>query len=247
MISLYKNTPLFKSISEPYSRHSIFDYELFKTENKRCNAISWLALTNEKADYYKKKSKTATVYTYAIKKKSNFLVTNYLNKLDIKNTKDLRVIYKESLYSLPKKMQPHFSKYNYMNMTLIERIDYEYKFAFGHIDVIEQRNFLKLIMKLEEYGLILPTVKMHGSNIFKADKQMLRIIRASITLDGKFRKNMKNQRFSLYTIDINIVNNLCILYPNINGYFYISQPSVWHNKMKDTSEIAIFNPKNIIK
>jgi hypothetical protein len=247
MITLYKNTPLFKSISEPYNRESIFEYELFKTENKRCNMVTWLAMTQEKAEYYKNKSKTATVYSYKTKKKSNFLITNYLTELDIKNTKGLIVIFKKSIESLPKDMKKHFSKYKYMNMTLRKKIDYEYRFAFGHMDVKEQRNFLKLIMKLEEYGLILPTTKMHGSNMFKIGKHMLRLMRRSVTFSGKFSKNIENQRFSLYAVDINIVNNLCILYPKVNGYFYISHPSIWHSKMNDSSEIAVFDVKNIIE
>ena len=247
MISLHKNTSLFKSITKPYYRDSIFDYKLFNTETKRCNTITWLALTKEKAEYYKKKSKNATIYTYNTKKKSTYLITNYLTHLNIKSIKGLRVIFKHTLNSIPDDIKGKFAKYNYMNMTIKQRVDYEYRFAFGHMESNEQNNFLKLILKLQEYDLIPPTTKMQGANIFDNDKYMFKILRRNITLVGNFKQNILNQRFSLYAIDINIVNNLCKLYPNINGYVYLSKPSIWHKKMNDTSEIAVFNVKNIIK
>lgn len=74
-LRLIKNTPLYKSISAPYDRESIFDYKLYDTNNNnKCNKIGWFALTKEKAEYYKNKSSTASVYTYQSKKGINLLV-----------------------------------------------------------------------------------------------------------------------------------------------------------------------------
>lgn len=255
-IHVINNTPLYKSISSPYKRESIFEYNLFDSRVNKCRKISWFALTKEKADYYKEKSSSATVYEYTTKKGVDFLVTNFENssievskKMTKIPNKSIKVLYRGLYKNLSPYEKKHFQSYDYMQMTIAERAIYEYKFAFGHLDKKEQRKFIKLVLKLQEYKLIDTTRKMHGTNIFKGEnKYLFKIARAWIRISGKLDKEKQfGNRFSLYIIDINIVNNLCLLFPKLNGYVYLHQKSIWHPKMEDTSEIAVFDVTNIIK
>jgi hypothetical protein len=256
ILILRKDTIIYKSISKPYDRESLFDYKLFKYKKyKQCNYISWFALNYDKAEYYKKKSKTATVYEYDLKKNIKLLVTNSeradLNLIkSFKNKEMLRVIFDKTFNSIPKNIRKHFEKYKYMKMTKSQKVAFEYNFAFGHITVQEQIDFIKLMLKLQEYDLIEKPKKMHGIHtIFPTDhKLFIRLTRLiGLNLFKLFSKDkrLKNQRMSLYETDLNVIGNICLLY-NYNGYVFLHQPTLWHKKMKDVSEIAIFNPvKNI--
>lgn len=61
-------------------------------------------------------------------------------------------------------------------------------------------------------------------------------------------KKTSGNRFSIYSIDMNVIQNLCMLISDkLEGYVYCHSPSIWHRAMNDTSEIAIFNPLSMLK
>lgn len=175
-------------------------------------------------------------------------IANLYNKIQHANTKNIKVIYKGKFNNLTSHEQKHFDHYPYMKMNIKDKAIHEYKFAFGHLDVKEQHLFMMLLLKLQEYKLIKPPKKMYGINRFVMDSNyILKLSRSFIKLRGKLAKPEHGNRVSLYTIDINIVNNLCILFPKLNGYVYLHKKSIWHPKMDDTSEVAVFDITNTVK
>jgi hypothetical protein len=116
------------------------------------------------------------------------------------------------------------------------------------MNVSEQFEFLKLILKLQEYKIVpifnnIMSDKVKTFDQLRTNRQLLNIFKGLFY----FVKNWSGQRLSIYHIDINVAHNLCISLPkNINGYVYFHEPSIWHYKMKDTSEIAIFDTKKVL-
>lgn len=254
VITLSANTEVYKSISEPYKRSSVFNYKLFNMQDSKCNTISWFALSQSKAEYYKNKSTSASVYTYYLTKNIQLFVTNSKNNLGylfslINENSDLKVLYDAPLRFLPAKIRSRFSHYEYMQMDVKNRAIHEYMFAFGLLTVQQQHNFMKLVLKLQEYQVIPILKKMHGINMFKGDiSYVLRLARNWLNVKQIHDKNMIGQRFSLYNVDINVAYNLCSVLPaDINGYVYFHQASVWHPKMIDTSEMALFDINNLLR
>lgn len=254
VITLRRGHHVYKSIIDKYSRDSVFDYSLFRDAmRKRCKIISWFALSYEKAEYYRLKSKRATVYEYNVKRDVNLIIANNVWNLKLfstyarKKAENLAVLTKMHFTEIPYDVRNRFESYSYLRMTPHARAVHEYKFAFGFLSRTEQLKFIKLIFKLQEYGIIPNLTQMSDKqSVFMANKWVLRGIRAYYNVIRRFSKYKSpkdGQRFSIYDIDKNVTYNMCIVWPkNVHGYVYVHEPSIWHAKMTDTSEITVFDP-----
>lgn len=259
VMTLKNGQRVYKSILDRYSRESVFDYSLFHGATQmRCKIISWFALSFKKAEYYRKKSKKATVHAYEVKRNVNLMIANNDWNLKMfsyyarKKASSLVVLTEVHLNQIPMAVQNRFQAYSYLRMTRHERAVHEYKFAFGFLYPAEQLEFIKLVFKLQEYGIISPLTQMSDKqSLFLSNKWALRGIRAYYNVIrrlSKYKNKKDGQRFSIYDIDKNVTYNMCVALPNdVNGYVYVHQPSIWHAKMTDTSEITIFNPVQFLK
>lgn len=250
-ITLAKTSKLYKSISNIYGRNSVFEYNM--TLINHCENMSWFALTFDKANYYN--NSESTVYTFHLKKCLKLLditskknLNNFIKRINtIKDVNNLFVIYNKNIKDLNYDVLKHFNKYKYMHMDIKNKAIYEYMFAFGFLTVKEQGNFVKLILKLQEYGLI-DNIKKIKTNILINNSMIQRLSRL---LFNTWYNNLPEQeighRYSLYQIDINVVSNLCVLYhKKYDGYILqTDKSSYWHKNMDDLSEILIFNINNI--
>lgn len=257
ILPLPKKFPLYKSVLNIYNRNSIFEYEPFPDLIPPCKSIFWFA-GKEKALYYKKDNTTIHTYYTKLNTTKLLIANNHNNFLYIKglleksNLENYSCVTEIVLEKLPDALKEKFYKYNYLRLSKLNRILFEYCFAFGLISVQDQLMFSKLLLKLQEYKLI-PQLKTMTSSSEENSDLYLRAIRQGVNIFDKFvpdsfKENKFEQRFSIYSIDINIVKNLCtLLSDKIDGYVYFDEPTIWHRKMKDTSEIAIFNPKNVIE
>jgi len=257
-IELNIDFPLYKSILERYDRNSFFTYKLSEDIIQNCQSIAWFAGKN-KAEYYKRKN--TIIHQYKVKKPAFiFVANNYNNYNFLKNilstfedVDSLRCITELTIDDIPSEIRGKFLKYDYLTMSKKQRVLFEYCFAFGLISLKEQFMFFKLMLKLQEYNIISRLNTMMSLTKEEIHPIFLRLFRQGLNiLDTFFPESSKEynfgNRFSAYSIDINVVQNLCQLLPvNFNGYIYLHQPSFWHRKMEDTSEIAIFNPIEILE
>lgn len=250
---------IFKAIPEKYGSESVFEYQSFPlSENTHCKIIPWFALNYKKAQYYQETLKNSMVYQYTITNPVKlFLVNNVTNasifEQLLRDTKEnIQVITDLRVEDLDKKIQSHFTHYKYMHLTTRQRAYYEYAFAFGFLQKKEQFTFLKLTLKLQEYGIIQKQTNIQGNNPF-ASKYIYRAARLALQTKINILGDKKGEqywhRYSLYSVDKNVVHNMCmLLFPfGINGYIYLHVPSDWHSKMMDTTEIALFDPIMYLK
>jgi hypothetical protein len=256
IIILEKDFPLYKSILIKYGRNRVFQYKNFEDSSlQKCQSISWFG-GEDKAKYYKRDN--TEVYKYMIKKNTKLFVTNniynlkyfksLIDQVDNDKLNNFLVLSELDFNDMDTEGKKHFEKYLYLKMTKKQRIIYEYSFAFGLLSTEEQFNFLKLIIKLQEYNYIENLTKMMESD---DDSLFLTLKRYGMNIIYKLIpqnwKELFGQRCSLYQIDLNIVQNLCLTMPeDINGYIYLHQPSIWHRKMTDVSEVCIFNPIDVL-
>ncbi len=258
---LSRRSRLYKTISNLYNRDSIFDYKIFlrDDDSQNCNYMAWFALSRDKADYYHKKASDTTIYTYRILRPIKLFIVNTSNNLDFfiitlmkklkTNSQDFKCILSTPI---PEKYRDKFQNYEYPRLTLKDRIIYEYGFAFGFLTTDRQLEFLKFILKLQEYNIIPPLNKIFGKNIFLDDSLILRNLRNVINFKQYILPEsevLKGQRFSIYAIDCNVLNNLCMLFSeHFDGYMYMHEGvSKWHKNMNDTTEIALFNTPEVLE
>jgi hypothetical protein len=239
-VTIPKNYILYKSVLNKYVREGLL------VHSKDCNRMAWFSDTYKKANYYRKKQKDATVYAYRTRKNLKlFNANSYFNFVNFKtyvyesNIDKLKCITDINLQDIALKYQGNFSKYTYLKLNKAERVIYEYMFCFGFMNVIEQYNFSKLIIKLQEYGLIEPIQNIREE---KYSKLSFKIFRTLYDVYGKILKdNYHRNRFSILAIDKNVLYNICALF-NIDGYIYNHQgSSIWHS-MDDLKEIVVFKP-----
>lgn len=118
----------------------------------RCKIISWFALSNKKAEYYRKKMRKATVHAYKVKRNVNLMIANNDWNLKMfsyyarKKASSLVVLTEVHLNQIPMAVQNKFQSYSYLRMTRHERAVHEYKFAFGFLYPAEQLEFIKLCL-----------------------------------------------------------------------------------------------------
>jgi hypothetical protein len=250
------NFPIYKSILNKYSIESVFTYQQDSSLIEDCKSICWFG-SKSKAEYYNKKG--TTVYEYKTIKPINlFVVNNYVNfetfktlldRVDDIDLKKFKVLTVRDIHEC--KDTDKFCKYSYLTMSKKERILFEYKFAFGLTTIEDQLIFAKLFLKLQEFKVIPKIDKMMDGKgdqpeiYYKLGRTFLSGVNMFLTESSKKRTG---HRFSIYSIDMNVIQNLCMLISDkLQGYVYGHIPSVWHRGMNDTSEIAIFNPVSCLK
>jgi hypothetical protein len=253
---LNKNEYLWKAIPAKYGKKSMYTYQSFPiSTNKNCKVISWFALNKDKAEYYQKKLKNSIIYKYTINNPIKlFLVNNITNqsiyyKILQNTTEKLNILTSIHINQLSKQLQPHFKHYKYMHMNTVDKSFHEFNFAFGFLSKKEQFKFLKLYLKLQEYNIIPKQTGINNNKSISSYNLPYRIARFILPyVKNDTNKHSTGHRYSIYSIDKHVVHNLCLLLYNIgiNGYVYLHMPSDWHPTMKDTTEIAIFNPSKFI-
>lgn len=240
-----KLTVLYKSVVGKFN---------FKNHAQECSDISWFALSRKKAEYYSNKNSDAKVIEFVTKKSIKLFNVDTARNLELFSKKinsvqndQISVLYDKDFSEI--KYPEKFNHYSYLKLTIKEKAVYEYKFAFGFLTVREQMSFVKLVLKLQEYGIIKNIRKMN-TNILIDNSFIQRLSRILITYTVDASKLEEyGHRFSLYEIDLNVTHNLCkaVRAPSrCDGYITCLKQSIWHKEMLDTSEAALFKTSRIL-
>ena len=132
-------------------------------------------------------------------------------------------------------------------MTNNERAYFEFKFAYGYINVEEQYQFMKLIEFFINHKII--DIKMRdGLSIINKLKQKIyyyEFLNQTITI------NHNHNRLSIYLFDKYALNNLCKIIPHkykIDGVLQHNTKSFWFPDLivykMNIKEYVLFNPHN---
>ena len=132
----------------------------------------------------------------------------------------------------------------YLDMKKNERAYFEFKFAYGYIDVEEQYQFMKLIKFLIENNF----TEIH----LREGTSILHKIKIKIEyyyLLNKTNSKKKYNRLSVYLFDKLALSNLCKVIPKyhkIDGVFVKNDESFWFPNLvvykTDIKEYVLYNP-----
>jgi hypothetical protein len=138
----------------------------------------------------------------------------------------------------------------YLKMNTRERAYYEFCFVFGYLTIIQQYEFMKLLVYLLKENLI--KMKTHDSKSILSKLEMkINYYRATKMFSTKNKYN----RLSFYELDKCAVLNMCKLIKsekvNIDGIYQEDSRSFWFPDLivykMNIEETILFNPHNNLK
>jgi hypothetical protein len=248
---LKKGFPIFAS-KKSYG-DKILEYTK-QQENKYHNSclfgnMSWFGDLKQAKSY---KTQEQNIYKWEIKTPTNLLIMNkqnenffdyYFNNTNaiLKPTIELSV---EQITKIKKMLKELNINTPYLDMTKNERAYFEFKFAYGYIDVEEQYQFMKLVKFFIEKNFI--DIKLReGSSI--VNKLKIKINYYYLLNKTNYKK--KYNRLSIYFFDKYALTNLCKVIPKhykIDGVFVQNDESFWFPNAlvykTDIKEYVLYNP-----
>jgi hypothetical protein len=248
---LKKGFPIFAS-KKSYG-DKILEYTK-QQENKYHNSclfgnMSWFGDFKQAKSY---KTQEQNIYKWEIKTPTNLLIMNkqnekffdyYFNNTNaiLKPTIELSV---EQITKIKKILKELNINTPYLDMTKNERAYFEFKFAYGYIDVEEQYQFMKLVKFLIEKNFIDIKLREGTSIVHK-----LKIKIDYYYLLNKTNYKKKYNRLSIYFFDKYALTNLCKVIPKhykIDGVFVPNDESFWFPNVlvykTDIKEYVLYNP-----
>jgi len=214
--------------------------------------ISWFG-DYEQAKIYK--TKELHIYKWKIKKETNLIIINEKNESFIRelfrnnSTKVLNTalninISEKEKEKIQKKLADSNITHDYLNMTQNERAYYEFAFAYGHLNIEDQYQFMKL-MKFLIKNKVIDIQMRGGASIITKLTQKINYY----YLLNKTNTKLKYNRLSIYYLDKYALNNLCKLLPpkyKIEGVLQKNEKSFWFPDLiiykMNIKEYVLFNP-----
>ncbi len=226
-----------------------------KEEEKKYNDsclfgnMSWFGDLEQAKSY---KTKYQNIYKWEIKKPTNLLIMNKQNEKFFQhyfnNTKltlsTLINLTDKQIIKAKKMIEDENIKCPYFNLSQNEKAFFEFKFAYGYINVEEQYQFMKLI-KLLITNKFMDIKMREGTSILN---KLNTKINYYYYLNKTTTKDMYN-RLSIYLFDKYALNNLCKIIPShfkISGVLQVNTKSFWFPNLvvykMNIKEYVLYNP-----
>lgn len=190
------------------------------------------------------------IYKWKINKPTKLLRINKENVLFLDNLfKNTKIILTPCIQLTKKQLTNIKYTHEYLNMSNNEKALYEFKFAFGYIDIKEQFEFMKLVKYLIENNYI-KIDNRSGDSIVTKLNYKINYYRVSHLISSK----KMNNRLSIYLFDKYAIMNFCKLLRenkiNISGVYQKNDTSFWFPDFivykMNIQEYILFNPhKNL--
>jgi len=211
--------------------------------------MSWFGDLEQAKSY---KTKDQNIYKWKIKNPTNLLIMNKKNEeffehyfVSSKMTLSTLInLTDKEIVKAKKMMEESNINCPYLDLKQNERAFFEFKFAYGYINIEEQYQFMKLIKLLINNKFIDIKMREGTSIIKKLDEK----IDYYYFLNKTLEKQMYN-RLSIYLFDKYALNNLCKIIPShlkISGVLQKNIKSFWFPDLvvykMNIREYVLFNP-----
>lgn len=247
-IKLFKKGDSIYGAKNPDIGPRILSYtrNIEKRKHKKCNLenLSWFGPLKV-AKQYKNHDKNSEIFRWSLKKELRLYTIdpkdkNYIRSLfrNYKGKFQFRTL-KKYMKDITREDE---MKFPYLRMSMRKRAYYEFSFVFGYMSVSDQKKFLKMLLTL---------IKQNKLAIFRRNNKSIYPKLLFRYLYGKLLSSTKKgQRYSIYTIDKDVLNNLCLILPKtLGGVYFPSKKSVWYPSILsfDLEEYILFEPFNYLE
>lgn len=230
--------------SKKYNGNDMLEYQRKQEEERKDPCVmdnsGWFGDYDIAKSY---KTRDTRLYKWKTKHKTKLL------NIDKKNTKYFKTKFTQTKEKLipaiqltPSQIKTIPYDHPYITMPQNEKAYYEFCFAFGYLSVIEQVEFMKLILYLIKHKYIEMVTREKNSVAFKMNMKV-----NYYKLNNIFAKERTMNRLSFYYLDKHAVMNLCKCVPkHISGVYHDNTTSFWFPDLvvykMNIQEYILFNP-----